>query len=176
MTPTAEGATATPSLRLVCLCGDEPGPVFDAWARQLAPEVETLALPVGTAGADTLPGALDRVLTTTAPTDRPFALLASGALASTAVELARRCARGRSPVHLIVGACPPPPPGDPLDCPVVAFAPPDSDGGHDATALWRSVTTDSFVLRLLPVGQATLPCDSADVALAVKEELRIWPY
>lgn len=147
-------------MSLCCLVGAETD-TWEAWAELLAPEVSVC--PVA-------PGAF------VAPPDgTPVALLGAGRLGHAAFELAASLERdGRGPARLVLCDSPPPATLEPLACPIIALAGPDT---ADDMASWRAATTARFTLRLLggldapPYGPA-----HPDVALALKEELQVWPY
>jgi hypothetical protein len=158
-----------PAMALCCLVGAETD-TWESWVELLAPEVEVRAL---TPGGFTAPAGHPPV----APAGRtPVALLGAGRLGVTAFELAASLEHaGRGPARLILCDCPPPAPAPaPLSCPIIALASPDT---ADDMASWRTATTGAFTLRLLgdldtpPHGRA-----HPDVALALKEELQVWPY
>jgi len=132
-----------------------PTAALDAWADLLAPEVG---------------------LSTEIPRRTPWALLGAGAQGHAAFDLAASLsAAGTGPTRLILCDCPPPAAEPaPLGCPIIALA-----GPHlaDDMAEWRTASTAGFTLRLLDQ-QAVPPHGpaNAEVALALKEELQVWPY
>jgi hypothetical protein len=148
------GAPAAPAMVLACLV--EPGSTAEAkwdWADLMAPEVSLRRVQ---ADVESIAGVM------------PYALLGSGPLGVAAFELAGRLsAAGRGPSRLLVFECPPPVELPPLSCPIVAFAGP---ARADEMAEWRGAGTAGFTLRLL--GEV----EAADIALALKEELQVWPY
>jgi surfactin synthase thioesterase subunit len=147
-----------PAMRLGCLLDPEaPTATLRAWAELVAPEVAMCAMPsTGLAG--------------------PWAMLGTGALGQAAFDLAASLsATGNGPARLVLCDCPPPA-GElpPLDCPIIALA---GTAMADDMAEWRTVSTAGFTLRLMD--QHTLPPHGAantEVALALKEELQVWPY
>lgn len=151
---------SSPAVSLCCLVGAETD-AWEAWAELLAPEVSVCPVAPGT-----LPDAAE-------PT--PVAILGAGRLGLAAFELAASLERaGRGPARLLLCDCPPPAGLEPLACPIIALAGPDT---ADDMASWRTSTTAGFTLRLLG-GLETPPYGRAhpDVALALKEELQVWPY
>jgi hypothetical protein len=147
-----------PAMRLGCLL--EPGTpmtTLHAWAELVAPEVAMCAM-ASTALAS------------------PWAVLGTGALGQAAFNLAASLSEtGNGPSRLILCDCPPPAAELPaLDCPIIAIA---SKAIADDMAEWRTASTAGFTLRLL--GRQTLPPHGPadpEVALALKEELQVWPY
>jgi surfactin synthase thioesterase subunit len=151
------------AVTLACLVNPgTPRDALNAWAELVAPEVSLRAVTPDLAGIAGL--------------DTPYAVLGAGSLGLAAFDLAGRlAATGRGPSRLVLCECPPPAAdAAPLSCPIVVFA---GAGSADDLAPWRAASTAGFTLRLLdereapPHGRA-----NADVALALKEELQVWPY
>ncbi|ONI76184.1 hypothetical protein ALI144C_36535 [Actinosynnema sp. ALI-1.44] len=99
----------------------------------------------------------------------PYALFGAGHLGHTAYDLAGRLsATGHGPSRLVLWRCPPPDTGFAgLDCPIVLFT--DAESADDQVS-WRTASTAGFTLRVLTRDQSP-----HDIALAVKEELQVWP-
>jgi hypothetical protein len=157
-----------PAMVLVCLVRPaRPAGQLDEWARRLAPRVLVRAV---SRSAGRLPdrpaGPLDGL---------PWAVLGSGGLGIAALDLATEAtAAGSAPSQLIVCDCAPPTDPARVACPVTALA---SPGQAEPMTGWRSATTGGFTLRLL--GGLGAPPDgavSAEVVLALEEELAVWPY
>jgi surfactin synthase thioesterase subunit len=147
-----------PAMRLGCLLAPEtPMTALHAWAELVAPEVAMFAMP-------------------SADLASPWAMLGTGALGQAAFDLAASLSEaGKGPSRLVLCDCPPPAAElPPLDCPIIALA---GKAIADDMAEWRTASTAGFTLRLLD--QQTLPPHGAanpEVALALKEELQVWPY
>jgi hypothetical protein len=160
-------APAPPAMVLGCVTGfPAPAQPTAAWRRALAPEVllrvvdadsDAFAVPAGS---------------------MPYALFAAGICGARAARLTQSLlAAGHGPAHLMVCPCPCPVPDTlpaPLPCRLTVFA-----GGRDAaaSALWQTCCAGEFTLRVLRDPLAVPPSGpvSPDLALAVKEELGVWP-
>lgn len=106
----------------------------------------------------------------------PYALFAAGSGVAGAARLAQTLlARGHGPAHLMM--CPGLVPislPEPLTCRLTVFAGP----GEAAAAHWRTCCAGDFTLRVLPDPVAVPPSGpvSPELALAMKEELGVWPF
>jgi surfactin synthase thioesterase subunit len=169
--------TGAPAVVLACLV--PPAAAGTAgrtrqWASRLRPQVRVRPVPATatpTDLADLAGWAAGR------PGIPPLALLGGGELGLAAFELAGRLSTaGAAPVQLFVCDCLPPParPAGPLPCRITALAGPEH---AERMAGWQSATTGGFTLRLLGMtGPPPAHPPSAQVVLALKEELAVWPY
>jgi hypothetical protein len=154
-----------PAMMLGCLAGSPARrqPVTE-WREALAPEV-MLRLADAGPGAYTMPSG-----------GVPYALLAIGTSVASAVRLTRSMlAKGDGPGHLLLFQCPDPVPlATPLACRLTVFAPAQDAG---MAARWQASSKGEFALRVLRDPLAVPPFGpfSPDLALAIKEELGVWP-
>jgi hypothetical protein len=160
------GATSpAPAIVLGCVAGPPAaGLPTAAWRAVLAPEVRLTHL------------AADPSRLAACAGDLPYALLAAGASAPRVIRLAQfLLARGDGPAHVLLCQCPDPVrlPA-PLTCRLTVFAGPGEAG---TAANWQAACGGEFTLRVVRDPRAVPPGGpvSADLALAVKEELGVWP-
>jgi hypothetical protein len=142
-----------------------PAPPSAEWHRALAPEVLLRVVDPDPDLFEVPDGSV------------PYALFAAGSGAARAAQLAQTLlARGHGPAHLMMcqGLTPISLP-EPLTCRLTVFAGPGEAG---AAAHWRTCGAGEFTLRVLPDPVAVPPSGpvSAELALAVKEELGVWPF
>jgi hypothetical protein len=142
-----------------------PAPPSAEWHRALAPEVLLRVVDPDPDLFEVPDGSV------------PYALFAAGSGAARAAQLAQTLlARGHGPAHLMMcqGLTPISLP-EPLTCRLTVFAGPGEAG---AAAHWRTCCAGEFTLRVLPDPVAVPPSGpiSAELALAVKEELGVWPF
>ena len=141
-----------------------PAPPSAEWHRALAPEVRLRVVDPDPDLFEVPNGSV------------PYALFAAGSGAARAAQLAQTLlARGHGPAHLMMcqGLAPISLP-EPLTCRLTVFAGP----GEAAAAHWRTCCAGEFTLRILPDPVAVPPSGpvSPELALAVKEELGVWPF
>lgn len=153
--------TGAPVLLACLISPGADASTLAGWARRLAPEV--VIQPVADSWESPANGL-------------PLALLGAYEQGAAAVALTERLdAKGRGPSQLIVCECPPPEVRDgQLSCRVTALAGPALAA---AMAGWRRVTTAAFALRLLGgFGAPPHGTPSDEIAVALKEELQVWPH
>jgi hypothetical protein len=158
-------APAPPAMILGCVTGSPaPAPASAEWHRALAPEVLLQVVDPDPDIFEVPDGSV------------PYALFAAGSGAARAARLAQTLlARGHGPAHLMMYQCLEPIPlPDLLTCRLTIFAGP---GEAAAAAHWQPCCAGEFTLRVLRDPLAVPPSGpvSPELALAVKEELGVWP-
>lgn len=164
--------TTLGAMVLGCLTGfAAPAQPVAAWRRALAPQVRLRVVDADTADADPEAFAVSAGSV-------PYALFAAGISGARAFALTQSLlAAGHGPAHLMVCQCPCPEPDAlpaPLPCRLTVFA---GAGDAAASARWQTCGAGEFTLRVLNDPLAVPPSGpvSPDLALAVKEELGVWP-